>query len=980
MKLLSLIALFILILSLIPIKDIVINAITSTNPQFSIKQISANPDPSVQGDDITISGVLESSIKDITSINKEVVIVLDISNNANEGGFKKIETKLKNFIGKLKNNTLNENLKIGIVTYSNDAEIANINKKMLVDIATEKDNDSGDIKKYLGRINTNGESINRNIGEALRQAVYLLDTSGESNHYADKTIILIGEGNPNAITVDNNGKMYLDTTKYNEDSNNRRIITDSSANSLQYAKEVGNIIKNKGYNAYTIGIDIDSKDAEQGKKEIDTLKEIHSTMTGFTLNEANYVEKGLYLETTNPSNNRKTIEGIFNDVSDCITKNYSINNANMSLNLTTEFTPKNQVNSIKLNSIEYKKDVSNGTNNKIYKAEIPFSFVINAKKSGEDQKILNNLTINYPWNGTSGQAVLNTDLNVTVNTNEAPDILANLKSKSTIDNAEKGNTIKLEYEISPQEFTTNNVDFNKKEIGEAIFLVGLSSKTGGQIASYLQRSIANVILNENDSKLKAIKYGVIGYNDTNYYVGDNVDKQKSPSLKTNPNIENLILPLYDLTVTEGQNRDEFREYFFQANIGGDTKSIFNYRLNNDLNKVNIDNSLESVIKIFDKFGDSKNGKAIILVNYDDVIYSKQIAEKINNKGYKIITLDISNNLNLNINKLHKDLGGIYSSETLKSDYIIANLRDSQNYNDSDADMKEVADRLKAGVINNNTKITPEFEFNLNNNFEYVQGSESGIKAVTTDGGKLKFYLNNPMEYSYSGEMSNGKYIFKAKPQTISFEVKIKDATSSKLEFGNSYMKYRKFDLTTETKKLTTPIVSLKEEVKNITHGLYNGISGKEIKVYEKNKTEKGEQLFEIAKNSTVTFGSRFTLSGSSTTFELNVDNNFNTLNTNDIKIYRILSDASGNNSLTEITSKTIESNLNNKFKISINNLNDNTQIDKDILVVYQGRLKESIESSQVLINEIKFSDTLKRSIQIITPEATNNSPSLPDLF
>ena len=157
-------------------------------------------------------------------------------------------------------------------------------------------------------------------------------------------------------------------------------------------------------------------------------------------------------------------------------------------------------------------------------------------------------------------------------------------------------------------------------------------------------------------------------------------------------------------------------------------------------------------------------------------------------------------------------------------------------------------------------------------------------------------------------------------------------------------------------QIPTSIFTVKEEVKNINHGLYNRIEAGKVIIQENNNGNN----FEIAKDSTVTFGSEFTLSGISTTFELNIDSNFNTVNTDNIKIYKVIKDSSGNSTLTEITNNAIDRNGDNRIKISINDVKDSNQLsDIDILVVYQGRIKESIGSSQVLKNEIKFSNISK---------------------
>lgn len=951
-----------MILSLVPIKNIVIRAFTDINPKFDIKEISINPDPSILGEDINVSGRLKTTIEDIKTLNKEVVIVLDISKNDSNGDFKKIVNPLKNFIGKLKSDKLDGNLKVGIVTYSNDAEVAKINNRELVDINTEKDNDNGEIKKYLGNLNTNKSSGNKNIGEALRQAIYLLDSSSESNPNADKTIIVIGEGNPNSRTINNDGKFYLDTSKPNKD--NTKVITDNSEKNLEYAKSVGSIIKDKGYNVFTIGFDIDSKDDVQANKEISILREIHSSMTGFTLNESNYEDKGLFIETKSPSNNKKTIEEIFNNVSNEITKNYSLSNITMNLDFADGFRLKDGGNSIKLGSIEYKA-VSSINNKIIYEAEIPFSFIIKADKVGNKQKVFDSLTINYPWSGSEKSKVLDVDLNATVNNNELPEISANLISDRIVKDKNQGDKIKLEYEIDPKDFMTNDIDFNKEEIGEVIFIIDTSNKMNdGQRWSYFKNSIANEIISKDD--FKNIKFGVITYNDS-WYIGDRklINEPKDVEMKEFSSNTKLLKPLFDLS--DANSKDGYR-MLFQNDIIKISQS----------NNRNFSNAINAAKNVFDNFGGKDVRKAIVLINSGNVNYDPSDLSEIKSRGYKIISLDISNELNTNLKYVHENLGGIYSDEKTKSDYIIATFNDQQNYNSTSIDMKEVANRLKAKIINNKSRITPEFEFDLNNKFEYVQDSNSGIKSVSIEGNKLKFSLNNQIEYDYSGDMVDGKYKFTANKQRISFEVKVKESNTSNLEFGNSYMLYKKFDLSTATKKLTTPIVTLKEEVKNISHGLYNGINEGKLIIQESNNGK----VFEMAQSSTATFGSRFILSGSSVNFDLNIDNKFEEVNINEIKIYKVSKDISGNDVLTPISDENsyIEKKEGNSFKVSIKNIDvSNQTADSDILVIYQAKVKSGLSGGQLLTNEIKFSN-LSKPVNIITPKATDESSNLPDLF
>ena len=253
-----------------------INAGIGSKPDFDI-ELSATPTQALVGEDIIVNGVIKPKPFEAEVPAKEIVLVLDVSgsmgdkinvkceneriqkyctshdknevddkNNGwhnwkydycvqhsktGEHTYKSTSTKISElksacnkFIDTMKDV---ENLKIGIVTYSTSAEIKKIgsgsSQRALIPA-----NQVSDLKGIINGLNASGGT---NTGEGLRRAVYLLDSSKESNQNANKTVVLMSDGIPTYYTQ-KNSNYYTDTT-----------IESPSGISTG---GIGNIIKNKG--------------------------------------------------------------------------------------------------------------------------------------------------------------------------------------------------------------------------------------------------------------------------------------------------------------------------------------------------------------------------------------------------------------------------------------------------------------------------------------------------------------------------------------------------------------------------------------------------------------------------------------------------------------------------------------------------------------------------------------------------------------
>jgi len=553
----------------------------------------------------------------------------------------------------------------------------------------------------------------------------------------------------------------------------------------------------------------------------------------------------------------------------------------------------------------------------------------------------------------------NVDGRVSIIEEALPKITAKLISNKEIE-VRGDEEIALQYEITPEDYFEDKLSTSdSSKIEEVLIISDLSQKMSwGNRFSILQNGLTNQIL--NNSRFSSVKFGFIGYNEK-YYIGDRnrINDPKDVSMKENADVNNLLTPLFD--ISDGNSKDGFRQLLQWGKV---TFSQNNIR--------NIDNALIKAKDIFDKYGKDGTGKAIILINAGEVNYSSEVANIIKSQGYKIISLDISDEKDTNLKKLHEDLGGIYSNEESKSDYLVGKL-DGGNYNNVDNDMVKVADKLNQGVtVDKVISIIPKLYFDLNNNLQYVYGSTEGTKIENNSGNMLAFSLITPIKYSYNGSIENGKYKYTAPKQVVSFKVKVNSDKEGELTFGDNsadklsnYMSYLKFNNLEEKVALDTPIV-IRQGSKIKSHGLYNGISDGRVIIEENNN-----EAFVLAPNSTVTFGSEFTLAGDKINISLDIDKNL-LVNSQEIKIYKIV-----NNELSEVINKYITNNGNNNYNLSIEGFKETGVGETKVLVVYRGSLDEG--DKQEMKNTITINN-ISKDINIITSSSSNEGQGLPDLF
>ncbi|MDV4149370.1 VWA domain-containing protein [Clostridium sp. AL.422] len=966
-KIISIITILFVISTLISLKSLNVKATGEIpdKPDFDF-EISASPNPAMVGEDITVSGRIIPKPFEATTPAKEIVLVLDVSGSMNEeiedpctnervryctshdssdlnhgewwqiwhrwvndycvehrkSGEHNITTnnrkidELKRaangFIEKMRDVP---NLKIGIVAYSSIATINPNSKNGTKRVKSLDSNSSHDVTNYsslgvnflqsndsrlTGIINNLDALGGTNTGEGMRKAIHMLDNGEKS---ASKTIVLMTDGLPTFYSVTGSNKknyMTIDNTQPQIAGEG----TDLDTKSKEYAKVIGEIIKTKGYNSFSVGYGLET----DGN---DTLLTIHEAMTGLNIKGKPdlYESSGFFPTSTN------AIQAVFNKIATQIIDSYPINNIDMNINFTDGFTLNIGGNTVKLNNVNYKK-VSERNGKVRYEADpVPFKFIVKGNKPGE-QQIYNKISINFPWKDSTITINPKNTVPITIKSNELPSISAKLISESNV-SVNKGEIFNVRYQVEAADFVFND---STNAIPNDIVIVLDVSEGMKDSLTIIKNALFNKLLNIDALKISKSQYGLITYS--------NQVKQE--------------VPLTD-------NVTDLNDNYIK-------------KLATDNMTSNISKTFDSITKVLNS-GRADAKKNIIFISTGQVSYTESDLGKLKDKGYNIVSLSMNNKTTADsLYKMHSLLVG-----NTEGYFNVVN----NDYNSIENSlMSLVSDRIVSATKYKPYKFNPVLKINLGNNFIPISGIENVSNGIATI--KLPEVI-----YNY---VSNGRYSASS-ITPIEFSISPSLDKSGELNFGEAnknVIVYNKLKGGIVESLITTPVVTVKDEVKNLSHGLYNGING-EVDIQETNNGAR----FEIAQGSTVTFGAQFTLGGNSAKFELNIDEKFNPVNSIDIKIYKVLKDSSGNNELIAISNenKKIESKGNNNFNISIDKIKEGNQTGEiDILVIYQGRVKQEFYDDDPVINEIIFSETINKAVEIEVPIETDGSSSLPDLF
>lgn len=934
-KIISIITSVFVISTLISLKSLNAKANdVASKPNFKITELNATPNPAKVGEDILVSGKIVPEDFETAVQPKEIVLVLDTSGSMSEeiaSNKKCTEQKIFNYC--IKHNKFGDH-------YETSTRIAELKKaaKSFIDTMKDVPNLKIGIIKYasdativsdlksandlslttaINGLNANGGT---NIREGLRKATYLLN-KGNSN--ANKTVVLMTDGNPT----------YYSKYDQLDDTDPTPYGTGNSTTSetMTYTKNLAkDQIGSRQYNAYSIGYGLDTSGSTY-------LKQIHAAMKNLSTNTDLSEKDGFF------SKSDGSITEIFNQIAENIKNSYELKEVSLDIDFNQSFKLNIGGSVIKVGNILYERtsndEYTRKTGKVIYHAEpVNFSFMVKGSQVGQLQSILDNIDINFLFEKENITVSSNVDVKVDIISNELPNISARLISGDKLE-IKKDEDITLKYEINPQDFVYNNANNSGKM--DVVIVAEYGFKNQNTFTD-IKNAIWNKLITKfpNDGK---VRYSLILFNNKG---------------------ENSIFSLKDFS--------NVADYH-----GAIQPKISNLENGNYSNSKEIYGALNKAYEELSKNSRADANKNLIIVSNNDINYNKKnndyesLFSKIKLSEYNIISLSIeSQEKSSNLYKVHTDLGEDDNS-------IIYNNNIDNGINNKTMDL--VREKLIAYSAAKPYEFKPVINLKLGSNFEPV----SGI-ARSTEIGKQNLGIVEVPTITYNLTQNNN---YHAEGKVVEIRLRANNLTSGTYTFGkqsDNIMAYKSILGNHITANIATPIIVVKEEVKNVTHGLYNGIISneatgkKEISIQEKN----AGKSFEMTQGSTVTFGSQFTLSGNSVDFNLNIDNKFNTVSTNDIKLYKVLKDSSGNSILTEITNgnRATESQGDNNFKISINNIKESNQTsESDILVVYQARVKDELSTAQSLTNEIKFSN-LSKSVNIITTQASDKSPSLPDLF
>lgn len=559
------------------------SAEVATKPAFEVKINSVSPEFPKVGEDITVSGEIIPKPFEAEVPAKEIVLVLDVSgsmaeetdmectnkrldryctshhssnpNHKREGvnwqhnwvdnycvehnkvgkhnttKISELKKAAKNFVDKMKDVP---NLKIGIVAYSSNASIKEVEDEILIDA-----NKVNELKTVIDNLKADGGT---NTGEGLRKATYLLSTSKDKD--ANKTVVLMSDGVPtfySYYTYFSNDRRYWDFyEKINDwvpNVGGKGYELDDDA--VEYANIIGERIKESTNNVFSIGYGLGKKNSEGNK----TLKQIHESMGG---------KEGNFFASDNGA-----IDSVFQNIATEILASYAISNIEMNMVLKDDFSLNIGGNKVDIDNVLYKTDGKVKDGKVTYTAEpVPFEFVIKSKVTGQHE-LFTGSTVSFPWKDNEIITAPVPSISVNIDKNELPNIKANLTSPSEVD-AYPGDEIKVTYDIKPENFvfkdSENDSTSNKKEI---VFLLD-TSKNGG--ANYIDDSkhLWSGLLNDYNKKDSMAKFGLVTYSDKAEIESELTDakeiknelKDVTSSSSTERNIGNA-LEMADSILTNG---------------------------------------------------------------------------------------------------------------------------------------------------------------------------------------------------------------------------------------------------------------------------------------------------------------------------------------------------------------------------------------------------------------------------------------------
>ncbi|WP_418223163.1 vWA domain-containing protein [Clostridium isatidis] len=924
-KVISLLLSFLIIVSLITFKKINVDATdVAREPKFTISELAAAPNPAKVGEDIVVTGKIIPQDFETTVQPKEIVLVLDTS-----GSMATICTENYWIWGYGYCNTHKQ----WGEHYSNTDKIDELKKAAKSFIETMKDvpnlkigivSYATDAKIVSELTNANDSSLitvinnlsafgGTNIREGLRKAAYLLR---EESSNTSKTVVLMTDGKPTFYSKYD----VLDESDPEREGDGRSTTIDNINYTKALAKEK---IGDKQYNAYSIGYGLDG--AGKGY-----LKQIHAAMKGLPSYNDSNKDNGFFEKSDG------SITEIFNQIAENIKNSYELQEVSLDIGLNeASFRFNIEGREIQIDNIIYNKITSDeevkATGRAVYHADpVNFSFIVNGIEEGENQLIFDRINIKFSFDNEEKNESFDASLKVNLESNDLPNITAKLISGDNLV-INKNDEITLKYEINPEDFVFNNASNSGEKDIVVLFEKGI---TGNNTFTNIKNALVNRLVNELQKEAKT-RFSFITFDNQ----GSNVEISLSDYLDDG---------------TQNSYYEKVRHYL--------SKDISNGKTANSSSK-NIYDGLEKAVNELSRNSRATANKNIIIIANNTINYYKQNSDDkaiddIRRLGYNVVTLSLGNeDKNSRLYTLHGLLGG--------EDNSIFNTKNDPNNIDTDSCMGAVREKIVAYAIPKPYEFNPVINLNIGSNFEPV----SGINR-SSEGGKSNIGIVEiePIVYNLG---SNNTYHAESKIVTIT--LRANNLNSGTYKFGDNSdntMKYKGILGETINKYLNTPVVTVRPQVRDLTHGLYNGIENNNIKI----DTSMAQSGFSIAANSTITYGASFILSGKEVDFTLNLDSKFTPISSSEIKAYVV----DGARLIDEgvSISNTSEANV---FRVSIND-SKASSAERQVLLIYKRRMVETAgENNDTFTNEIRV-DNLSKPVTVRLYNPDNSKPKLPDLF
>ena len=535
--------------------------------------------------------------------------------------------------------------------------------------------------------------------------------------------------------------------------------------------------------------------------------------------------------------------------------------------------------------------------------------------------------------------------------------------------ANNGDVINVKYSVSPQDYYYNSNMDDGSMIDEAIFLVDLSkdmNNNEGNRFPQVKSTITTVI---NDLDLKEnTRFGIVGFNEKSY-VGNRIDENDPKSCvytETNGQLGvGLIKPLYSLT--DGNEWDGYRQLYQED------KYLYSKLSNSE--ERNLDYALRDADEIFNRFGEKDKKRAIIIISSGDLIFTDSQLSIIRDKGYRIITIDMSGRHDTNIRYAHSVLSGNESGER----YMIVSKSDGGQYNFTKEDMEKVVKYLKgASPTKKEMNVNGRFKFNLGEYFVPCHDSP----LVNIDDNKYLLDVSDMINYVKTDEEdASGKTKYIAEEFEVNFQVRINSLNKGNFGFNtqeftdeqyineqlingthinnDSCFEYRTTDDSDYTSlSIKTPVIKIKKNYISIEHGIYNG--------FIQNKPDINTAVQSFSGGTNITFGAYIQGIENNKKVTLNIDN--------EIAEYDVLDiwyiDSEGKNIIKGNASGFVKENEGLSYTVS-----DMPSGYSRMLILYNEKLPYYQDSVKHYINNIKVDDG-----QWFPAEMIVSKPDMPELF